>query len=199
MFRRSTMMLPWARPSCNQSSQMQTELRSLSRASPGLSIICFALLRWRDPGRRSRSSRLALTAAPSSLIQWRRRLQVFINWCIRSGKVSGLAFSTFGRLSCAFVAPYTSGLLQKNPVYSASMKPVCLAAGILLACLASSVQGDSPVVFNEIMYHPLTNEAQFEWVELQNQMSVDVDISHWLLDGGIHFTIVVGSIIRGGE
>ena len=79
------------------------------------------------------------------------------------------------------------------------MKPVCLAAGILLACLASSVQGDSPVVFNEIMYHPLTNEAQFEWVELQNQMSVDVDISHWFLDGGIHFTFVEGTIIRAGE
>ena len=80
------------------------------------------------------------------------------------------------------------------------MKPVvCLAAGVLFACLACSLQADSPVVFNEIMYHPLTNEAQLEWVELQNQMSVDVDISHWFLDGEIHFTFVEGTIIRAGE
>src|SRR5438552_15799407 len=80
------------------------------------------------------------------------------------------------------------------------MKPVvCLAAGILLACLASSVEADSPVVFNEIMYHPLTNESQLEWVELQNQMSVDVDISRWSLDAGIHFTFVEGTVIRAGE
>jgi hypothetical protein len=57
---------------------------------------------------------------------------------------------------------------------------------------------DSPVVFNEIMYHPLTNESQFEWVELQNQMAVDVDVSRWRLDGGINFTFPEGTVIRAG-
>jgi len=57
---------------------------------------------------------------------------------------------------------------------------------------------DSPVVFNEIMYHPLTNESQLEWAELQNQMAVDVDISHWRLDGGISFRFPEGTMIRAG-
>src|SRR5436190_1222176 len=78
------------------------------------------------------------------------------------------------------------------------MKPVCLAVCILFVCLAGTLQGDSTVVFNEIMYHPLTNEAQLEWVELQNQMSVDVDISHWSIDSGIHFSFPEGSIARAG-
>src|SRR3954470_9718356 len=78
------------------------------------------------------------------------------------------------------------------------MKPVSFVVGILSACAATLVRADSPVVFNEIMYHPLTNEAQLEWVELQNQMSVDVDISHWSLDGGIRFDFPEGTIIRSG-
>jgi hypothetical protein len=57
---------------------------------------------------------------------------------------------------------------------------------------------DSPVVFNEIMYHPLTNESQLEWVELQNQMAVDVDMSRWRLDGGIGFKFPEGTVIRAG-
>jgi len=56
-------------------------------------------------------------------------------------------------------------------------------------------RADSVVVFNEIHYHPLTNEAQLEWVELQNQLSVDVDISGWRIDGGIHFTFAEGTVI----
>ena len=52
---------------------------------------------------------------------------------------------------------------------------------------AAGAGADSVVTFNEIMYHPLTNEPAMEWVELYNQMTVDVDISGWRLDGGIHF------------
>ena len=48
------------------------------------------------------------------------------------------------------------------------------------------------------MYHPATNEAALEWVELYNQMSVDMDISHWSLAGGIDYTFPEGTIIAGG-
>jgi hypothetical protein len=54
------------------------------------------------------------------------------------------------------------------------------------------------VVFNEIMYHPLTNEPALEWVELYNQMAVDVDISGWKLDDGIQFNFPEGTIVPGG-
>src|SRR6185436_16370413 len=66
------------------------------------------------------------------------------------------------------------------------------------ACWPASLLGDSAIVFNEIAYHPLTNEAAFEWIELHNQHAVDIDLSGWRLDGGIDFNFVEGTIVRGG-
>jgi hypothetical protein len=51
-----------------------------------------------------------------------------------------------------------------------------------------SLRADAVVVFNEIMYHPATSEPFMEWVELRNQLAVDVDISEWSLAGGIQYT-----------
>ena len=61
----------------------------------------------------------------------------------------------------------------------------------------TSPANDSVVVFNEIMYHPETNEAELEWVELYNQMSVDIDMSGWSIRGGIVYDFPVGAIIPG--
>lgn len=58
--------------------------------------------------------------------------------------------------------------------------------------------GDSVVVFNEIMYHPATNEAALEWVELHNQMAVDVDISGWRIRSGISYDFPPDTILPGG-
>lgn len=69
----------------------------------------------------------------------------------------------------------------------------------LAGCFVSTALADSPVVFNEIMYHPVTNESQMEWVELQNQMAVDIDMSHWSLDGGIDYRFPEGTIIPAGR
>ena len=41
-----------------------------------------------------------------------------------------------------------------------------------LGLLAGVAFADSVVVFNEVMYHPATNEAAMEWVELHNQTAV---------------------------
>src|SRR5688500_5790135 len=72
---------------------------------------------------------------------------------------------------------------------------------VVILVLASVVPAlaDSAVVFNEIMYHPRTNESQLEWVELQNQMAVDIDISRWRLDGGIDFPFPEGTVIPAGS
>src|SRR5438034_714466 len=67
---------------------------------------------------------------------------------------------------------------------------------LLLAPL--TVQADSVVVFNEIMYHPATNEPALEWLELYNQNAVDVDISGWRVTEGIGYTFPSGTVIRGG-
>ncbi len=67
---------------------------------------------------------------------------------------------------------------------------------VVLAC--SVVRADSTVVFNEVMYHPATNEAQLEWIELHNQMAVDMDISNWALADGVQFRFPEGTIVSGG-
>ena len=36
---------------------------------------------------------------------------------------------------------------------------------------------DSTVVLNELMYHPHTDDAGGEWIELHNQMGVNMDRS----------------------
>ncbi len=68
-----------------------------------------------------------------------------------------------------------------------------------VACLFPiSVRADTSVVFNEIMYHPATNQPAMEWVELYNQMAVDVDMSGWSLDGAIHYPFPTNTIVHGG-
>ena len=57
---------------------------------------------------------------------------------------------------------------------------------------------DSTVVFNEIMYHPETNEAESEWIELYNQLAVNMDISHWRLEGGVRHEFAEGTVVPGG-
>lgn len=47
---------------------------------------------------------------------------------------------------------------------------------------------DSGVVFNELMYNAQGSDAQSEWIELHNQLAVDIDISDWRLAGGVDFT-----------
>jgi hypothetical protein len=71
-------------------------------------------------------------------------------------------------------------------------------AAIIGLSLSPNVRADSTVVFNEIMYHPLTNEAAWEWIELRNQQAVDMDISGWSLAGGVEFTFPEGTIVPGG-
>jgi hypothetical protein len=59
-------------------------------------------------------------------------------------------------------------------------------------------KADSTVVFNEVMYHPLTNEPAMEWVELHNPMAVDVEISQWSIVGGMNYTFPEGTVVAGG-
>ncbi len=70
---------------------------------------------------------------------------------------------------------------------------VSLAIGIV-----QSARADSVVVFNEIMYHPATNEALHEWIEVRNVLAVDVDISDWTLTGMVDYRFPSNSIIKGG-
>jgi hypothetical protein len=53
---------------------------------------------------------------------------------------------------------------------------------------------DATVVFNEVMYHP-ANDGVPEWIELHNQMSVDMDLSGWKLKGGVNYSFPAGTLI----
>ncbi len=80
------------------------------------------------------------------------------------------------------------------------MKLRHLLFAALTTLLVAQARADSTVVFNEILYHPkATNEALFEWVELHNQMAVDMDISGWSLAGGAQFTFAAGTVLGGGK
>ena len=57
---------------------------------------------------------------------------------------------------------------------------------------------DSTVVFNEVMYNPVQDDASHEWIELHNQMSVDMDVSGWVLADGVDYTFPADTIVPGG-
>ena len=56
---------------------------------------------------------------------------------------------------------------------------------------------DSTTVINEIMYHP-ADDSESEWIELHNQMAVDMDLSKWSLSDAVSFQFPENTIISGG-
>src|SRR5213083_1882839 len=84
---------------------------------------------------------------------------------------------------------FSNGLLSMNRAF--------LFSWLLLLSVFSRAQADSTVSFNEIMYHPATNEPAMEWIELRNQQAVDVDISGWSITGGINYSFASNTIVRG--
>ena len=67
----------------------------------------------------------------------------------------------------------------------------------LLALLTATACADSVVVFNEVHYHPESAEASLEYLELHNQMTVDVDLSGWAVTGGVNYTFPANTVIPG--
>lgn len=73
-----------------------------------------------------------------------------------------------------------------------------LKAPLFLVLSATSLLAvDSVVTFNELHYHPAGADESGEWIELHNQMSINVDLSGWRLASGINFTLPEGTTIPG--
>lgn len=70
-------------------------------------------------------------------------------------------------------------------------------ASLCVAIACSAGWADSVVVVNEILYHPAAGAP--EWIELYNQMGVDIDLSGWSLAGAVDYTFVEGTLIRAGS
>src|SRR5690348_11314715 len=84
-----------------------------------------------------------------------------------------------------------------SPLPSSPMKSAVLCLGILVSLIVGSAASDSVVVFNEVSYHSATDESANEWIELHNQMSIDIDLSGWHIEDGVNFTFVEGTVIPG--
>ncbi|RIK84361.1 MAG: hypothetical protein DCC68_01385 [Planctomycetota bacterium] len=56
---------------------------------------------------------------------------------------------------------------------------------------------DGVVAFNEIHYHPAGAGGSEEFIELHNQMTINMDVSGWRLAGGVNFEIPEGTVIPG--
>src|SRR5437773_3554197 len=63
----------------------------------------------------------------------------------------------------------------------------------------TTTAADSVVAFNEIMYHPDAGNSTLEWVELYNEMSVDIELSNWRIEGGIEFRFPTNTILAAGN
>lgn len=57
---------------------------------------------------------------------------------------------------------------------------------------------DAVVVFNEIMYHPTDPTEAGEFIELHNQMGINVDLSDWEITGGVNYVFPDNTVIPGG-
>ncbi|MEO8352992.1 MAG: lamin tail domain-containing protein, partial [Chthoniobacteraceae bacterium] len=79
------------------------------------------------------------------------------------------------------------------------MKRPCLRAVALALALTFSAAraADTTTVFNEVMYHP-AGVSGAEWIELHNQMAVDMDLSGWEITGGVNFTFPTDTTIAAG-
>ena len=69
-----------------------------------------------------------------------------------------------------------------------------LVAAVLSASPLSGDTPDAVVTINEVHYNPpLTQDA--EWIEIHNQMAVNVDLSGWSLADGVSYVFPPGTII----
>lgn len=60
---------------------------------------------------------------------------------------------------------------------------------------ANTALYDRDIVMNEIMYHPISEDSNDEYLELYNKGTQPVDVSGWELSSGIRYTIPDGTII----
>jgi hypothetical protein len=60
---------------------------------------------------------------------------------------------------------------------------------------ANSVTVVQDVVINEIMYHPVDDDVEKEWVELYNRGTTAVDLTGWSFTDGINFALPAGTSI----
>ncbi len=74
------------------------------------------------------------------------------------------------------------------------MKLHCFIAAV---CAAFSVAA-GPVMINEVMYHPASEDVHEEYLELVNIGTTDIDLNGWRFARGIRFTFTNTTLCAGG-
>ena len=69
---------------------------------------------------------------------------------------------------------------------------------LFLLLVAGFARADSVILFNEAKSF-WANDKSDEWLELYNQLSIDLDISGWYISGSVQYRFPQGSIIHAGE
>lgn len=82
-------------------------------------------------------------------------------------------------------------------LWNKPMRTMAVMLAFAVVGIAARVSADTALVFNEVMYHPATNEPALEWVEFHNQMAVDLDVSGWRVAGDIEYTFPEGAVVPG--
>ena len=81
--------------------------------------------------------------------------------------------------------------------------PVDVAQFRLGLGLVNSLPLTTPIIINEVMYHPpdlnALDNVRDEFIELHNVTTSTVDVSGWKLKGGSDFVISAGTTIRPGD
>ena len=77
------------------------------------------------------------------------------------------------------------------------MKDLLKICAALAACCSASLQG-GPVMINELMYHPASENTKEEYIELMNTSSNAVDLAGWRFTTGVRFSFPAVVIPAGG-
>jgi len=64
---------------------------------------------------------------------------------------------------------------------------------------ANRLRVNTDIVLNELMYHPIDNDDDREFVELYNRGGSTVDMSGWELTSGVRFVLPAGTTLGPGE
>ena len=57
----------------------------------------------------------------------------------------------------------------------------------------------APVVINEIMYDPISQDSRDEYIELYNWTPEDVDLSGWSISDGVSYAFPPGTVLKAGN
>ena len=55
------------------------------------------------------------------------------------------------------------------------------------------------VIISEIMYHPVSNDSNLEFIELYNQSNTQVNLSGWRIDNAVKYIFPLGTTLNSGS